>query len=108
MLQTILEGITPYIWEIIGVILTTITSYIGLKIKRIYENKVNNETKQQIVRSVVEMVEQLSKKNNWNSEEKYERAKKTIINMVNQTGLKITELELEVLIESVCNSIKKN
>jgi hypothetical protein len=40
-------------------------------------------------------------------DEKYNKAKETIIQMVNQTKLKITDLELDVLIESVCNSLKK-
>lgn len=108
MLETILNGISPYIWQILGVILTSVASYIGLKLKAIYEAKINTETKEKIVKAVVEMVEQLSKKYNWTSEEKYNKAKETIIRRINNIGLKIDDLELEVLIESVCNSFNKS
>ncbi len=108
MLETILEGISPYIWQILGVVLTSVASYIGLKLKNLYDAKINTEVKEKIVKAVVEMVEQLDKKYNWTSEEKYNKAKETIIRMINDAGLKITELELEVLIESVCNSFDKS
>ncbi|MDD2496324.1 MAG: phage holin, LLH family [Tissierellia bacterium] len=107
MLNEILTGISPYLWQILGVIITAIASYIGLKLKALYEAKINNETKEKIVNAVVEMVEQLNKKYQWTSEQKYNKAKDTIIRMVEQTGLKITPLELEVLIEAACNSFTK-
>ncbi len=107
MLDEILLQISPYIWQILGIVLTTVVSYVGIKIKEIYESKINTEIKEKIVKSVVEMVEQISQKYNWTSDEKYNKAKETIIQMVNQTKLKITDLELDVLIESVCNSLKK-
>ena len=96
MLQEILDAISPYLWQILGVILTIITSYIGLKLKKIYEKKINTEEKKEIVKSVVEMVEQ-----------KLSKAKENIIELIKKAKLTITDLELEVLIESVCNSFKK-
>ena len=107
MIEEILIGISPYLWQILSVVLTAVASYIGLKLKTLYESKINTETKEKIVKSVVEMVEQLSKKYNWTSEEKYNKAKETIISMINQTGLKISDLEIDVLIEATCNSFKK-
>ena len=107
MINDILTGISPYLWQILSVVLTAVASYIGLKLKTLYESKINTETKEKIVKSVVEMVEQLSKKYNWTSEEKYNKAKATIISMINQTGLKISDLEIDVLIEATCNSFKK-
>ena len=107
MINDILIGISPYLWQILSVVLTAVASYIGLKLKTLYESKINTETKEKIVKSVVEMVEQLAKKYNWTSEEKYNKAKETIISMINQTGLKISDLEIDVLIEATCNSFKK-
>ena len=107
MLQEILDAISPYLWQILGVILTIITSYIGLKLKKIYEKKINTEEKKEIVKSVVEMVEQVSKAQGWTSEEKLSKAKENIIELIKKAKLTITDLELEVLIESVCNSFKK-
>lgn len=104
MLQEIWNGISPYILQIIGVILTTIASYIGLQIKKLYEKKVNTDIKEEIVKTVVNMVEQLAKSKGWTSEEKYNKARDTTIQLLNKAGIKITDMELEVLIESVVNS----
>jgi ElaB/YqjD/DUF883 family membrane-anchored ribosome-binding protein len=108
MLTELLEVISPYLWEILGIILTFITSYIGLKLKSLYEKKINTETKRQIVKSVVEMVEQVSKSQGWTSKEKLSKAKENILQLVKKSKLSMSELELNVLIESVCNSFKKS
>lgn len=107
MLQDLLNAISPYLWQILGVILTIITSYIGLKLKSLYEKKINSEAKKEIVKSVVEMVEQVSNSQGWTSEEKLAKAKENIIKLIRKSKLTITDLELDVLIESVCNSFKK-
>lgn len=100
-----LELLQPYLMEIIVTILTAIATYIGAKIKKIYEEKVNDETKRKVVSTVVKAVEQLYK--DLNGEEKLEKAKESIIEMLNEKGISITELEMNMLIEEVCNSFKK-
>lgn len=104
MLNEILNGISPYLWQILGVIVTALCSYLGLKFKTIYERKVNTETKQKIVETVVKWIEQIAKENNWTSTDKLKMAKENVIALVNQSGLTITELELNALIESACKS----
>jgi purine-cytosine permease-like protein len=37
--------ISPYIWQILGIVLTTVVIYVGIKIKEIYESKINTEIK---------------------------------------------------------------
>lgn len=104
MLQMILEQISPYIWSALGTIIVAVGSYLGLRFKTLYEKKVNTDTKKQIVADVVRMVEQIAKAKGWTSADKLEEAKQTIIALINQSGLKITDLELEILIEAACNS----
>lgn len=100
-----LEIIQSNLIEIIVAILTAILSYFGTKIKKVYEEKVNDETKRKVVSTVVKAVEQLYK--DLKGEEKLEKAKESILEMLNEKGISITELEMNMLIEEVCNSFKK-
>lgn len=100
-----LELLQPYLMEIIVTILTAIATYIGAKIKKIYEEKANDETKRKVVATVVKAIEQLYK--DLNGEEKLEKAQENIVEMLNEKGIMITELEMNMLIEEVCNSFKK-
>ena len=100
-----LELLQPFLLEIIITILTAIATYFGTKVKKLYEEKCNDETKRKVVATVVNAIEQLYK--DLNGEEKLEKAKESIIEMLNEKGISITELEMNMLIEEVCNSFKK-
>lgn len=100
-----LEMLQPYLMEIIVTILTAIAGYIGAKIRKIYEEKVNDETKRKVVSTVVNAIEQLYK--DLKGDEKLEKAQENIVEMLNEKGITITELEMNMLIEEVCNSFKK-
>lgn len=91
--------------ELILSILTIITTYIGSKIKTIYENKINDETKRKIVKTVCEAVEQLY--NDLSGNEKLVMARQYILEQLNEKGIKITDLELKMLVESTVNGFKK-
>lgn len=106
MLNEILEAIQPNIIAIIMAILTGIASFIGTKIKNIYETKVNDETKRKVTKTVVNAIEQIYK--DLKGPEKLEKAKENIITMLNEKGITISELEIEMLIEEVCNSFNLN
>lgn len=101
MIQTI---ISEYGLQIIGTILTGIASFIGLKIKSTYEKYVNDKTKKSVVEHTVKYVEQIYY--DLNGEEKLNKAIESSTELLNEKGITITELELRVLIESVCNSFK--
>jgi intergrase/recombinase len=105
MLEIIWEAIQPNLVAIIMTILTTIATFIGTKIKAIYETKVNDDTKRKVVKTVVNAVEQLYK--DINGEEKLQKAKENIVAMLNEKGITISELEIEMLIEEVCNSFNQ-
>ena len=101
----LLNAIQPYFLEIIAGILTAVATYIGSKIKKLYEEKVNTETKEKIVKTVVNAVEQLYK--DLHGEEKLDKCLENIVEMFNEKGLTASELEIRMLIESAVNGFNK-
>lgn len=104
-MSLISEFISDYGLSILYTILTAIISFVGVRIKTLYKKIVDNNLKKQVVEDTVKYVEQLYK--NLNGKEKLEIAKKNILELLKDKGIYINELELNVLIESVCNNIKK-
>jgi len=105
MLMEIWEAIQPNIVAILVAILTGVASFIGTKIKKLYEEKINDDTKRKIVKTVVNAVEQVYK--DFSGNEKLIKAQENIVEMLNEKGIKISELEMKMLIEETCNSFKK-
>lgn len=99
------ELIQPYLLEIIVAFLGTLATYIGTRIKNIYEEKVNTETKKNVVKTCVNAVEQLYK--DLHGEEKLNKAKENIVAMLNEKGITITDLELDMMIEEVVNGFNQ-
>ena len=95
------ELIQSNILEIIITIMTGLATYIATRIKIKYEEYVNTETKQKIVKTVVNAVEQLYK--DLDGTKKLEKAKENIIALLNEKGITITELEMDMMIEEVVN-----
>lgn len=98
------EFLSSYGYSILYTILMAVASFIGLKFKNIYEKISNDRIKRSIVEDTVKYVEQLYK--DLEGSEKLKIAKENIIKLLNEKGININELELNVLIESVCNSFK--
>lgn len=103
-MEIIMDVINEYGLQILGTILTGIASFVGLKIKSIYEKYINDKTKKSVVESTVKYVEQIY--TDLHGEEKLNKALESAIEILNEKGITITDLELRVLIESVCNSFK--
>ncbi len=99
------EFITTYGNELLYMILTAILSFIGLKMKSSYDKHINEKTKKMVVEDTVKYVEQIYK--NAGSKKKYELAKENILDLLNDKGIQITDLEIKVLIESACNNFTK-
>lgn len=101
----ILELLQPYLLEILVAILMSVATFIGSKVKQIYKDKVDTETKEKVVKTVVNAVEQIYK--DLKGEEKLEKCIENATVMLEEKGLTITELELRMLIESTVNSFNK-
>lgn len=100
-MENILETIQPYILEIIVAILTGVASFVGMKIKKIYEDHINTKTKKDVVDTTVKYVEQVYK--DIHGAEKLEKAKEKALEWLNEKGISISDTELEILIEASVN-----
>lgn len=97
------ELIQPYLLEIVVAILTGVASFIGVKIKDAYVKYVDTKTKKEIVEATVKYVEQLCKTSGLCSTDKKEAAKTKSLEWLNEKGIKISDTELEILIEAAVN-----
>lgn len=88
-----------YALPVIAALLTGIAGYIGTQIKKLYEKYVNNKVKQDVVRTCVKAVEQLY--HDLGGPEKLKKAQEGVRQMLEEKGIPITELELNLLIESI-------
>jgi intergrase/recombinase len=102
----ILSVIQSNLFEILGTLLVAVASFIGTKIKNIYETKANDETKRKVVKTVVNAVEQLYQ--DLKGEEKLEKAQESIVEILNEKDISISELEMKMLIEETCNSFNQS
>lgn len=98
--------LAEYGFTILYSIITGIAAFIGLRIKTIYEEKCKDETKKKVVSDCVKMVEQLY--TNLKGDEKLEKAKSNIIDILGEKGINISEIELDMLIESAVAELNLN
>lgn len=87
-----------YVLPAIVSLLAAAAAFVGAQIKLLYEKYVNDKTKQSVVRTCVKAVEQLY--HDLGGPEKLEKAKASAVEMLNEKGIPITDLELSMLIES--------
>lgn len=93
------EFVSEYGLLIIYTLLTAIAGFIGTQIKRLYEKHINTDRKRKVVETCVKAVEQLYR--DLDGTEKLEKAKENIFAMLTQEGIEITEIEMDMMIESV-------
>lgn len=99
------EFISEYGTMILYTILTAIAGYLGVVVKKIYENYVNDKTKRDVARTVVLGVEQIYK--DLHGDEKLQRALASASEMLAEKGIQISDLELRMLIESALAEFNK-
>ena len=85
----------------IGKILYGIEKFIKSK----YNEIADTQSKKEIVTIAVKAVEQLYK--TLGGEEKLEKAKETVLNLLDEKGIEISELELNTYIESIVQEFNK-
>jgi len=85
--------------------LIVIIGYWTAKLKAQFDIKLDTEQKKSIVTTVVNAVEQLYK--DLDGPAKLDSAKKYILDMLDEKGIEITELELDMYIESAVNEFNK-
>ena len=97
--------ISEYGLLIIYTLLTAVAGFIGAQIKRLYEKHINTDRKRKVVETCVKSVEQLYK--DIDGSEKLQKAKENILQMLTQEGIEITEIEMDMLIESVVSEFNR-
>ena len=100
------EFIQEYGLAILMGILTTIGSWLGVQVKRMCEKYINDKTKKAVVNIAVQAVEQLYKE--LHGAEKLGKAKEGALEMLSEKGIIISNLELELLIESTVGAFNAN
>ena len=100
-----LDAIQSNVLEILVTLFTVIITYVATKLKKKFEEQINTDAKQKIVKMVVNATEQLYK--NLDGEQKLIKAKENIIALIKEKGLSITELEMDMMIEEVVNNFNQ-
>lgn len=95
---TIINQLVDLLLPILATFLTGLFTYIGTRLKRIYEEKVNNETAKIVVENAVRYVEQVYK--DLHGKEKLEKAIEQVSQVLESKGITITDTEIYMLIES--------
>jgi hypothetical protein len=103
MLEQIWEAIQPQVIDIITTLLLLFVSYVGVKIKALYESKVKNEQVKDIIEKIVMYVEQKGKE--LTSSEKYDVALSKASEWLDEKHIKMSETELEIFIESAVQNL---
>ena len=102
-----MELIQDNLIQILATIITAVASFIGVSIKKAYTKYVDTKTKKEIVEATVKYIEQIYKGVMVSNEDKLSKAKEKALEWLNSKGLKISDTELDILIESAVNGLKK-
>lgn len=92
------EFVELYGMEILMAIVTFIGGALGLVVKNIYKKYVTNQTTKDIVKTVVQGVEQMYK--GLHGEDKLNVALENASEMLSLKGITVTQFELKMLIEA--------
>ena len=90
--------ITQYGTTLLYTIVTAVVGYLGVAAKGIYTKYFNDKTKQETVRTVVKAVEQIY--TDLHGKDKLDKAVANASAMLESKGVRITEIELRMLIEA--------
>ena len=92
------QFVSEYGTTILYAILTAIAGWLGIVFKSLYTKYINDKTKEAVVRTCVKAAEQLY--HDLGGPEKLKKAQEGAVEMLNEKGIPITDLELSMLIES--------
>lgn len=104
-MEEFMAQLMPAVISIAITCLTAVATYVGNAVKKYFEEKANTETKRKVVETTCRYVNQIFA--DLDGPSKLEKAKENILLQLNEKGVPITDLELDVLIESTVNSFKE-
>lgn len=91
--------------QVIPIVLATVGTFIVGLIKAKYTEYVNTDTKKEIAMLTVRYVEQVFTA--LHGKDKLEKAKSTFVDMLNEKGIKVTESEIDMLLEAAVNQMNE-
>ena len=101
------EFISTYLLPFLATIITGVISYVGVQLKKAYTKYTNTKTINEIIEATVLYVEQVSKNKGTTSSEKFDEAKEKAKEWLDNNDLKVSDTELEILIESAVKKLDK-
>lgn len=97
--------ISEYGTAIVYMIITGVFAYLGIKAKELADKYLNDKTKKDVAKTVVQAVEQVYKE--LHGEEKLTKALESASEMLEEKGIIVTELEMRMLIEAAVAEFNK-
>ena len=106
-MQTFIQNNSSEILTLLVTIFGSVFTFIGAMIKKKYSEISDHKTKKEIVDDTVKYVEQIcSTCKKMSSEEKKQMAKEKAINWLSEKGIKVSDTELDILIEAAVNGLQ--
>ena len=93
------------IMNVVPIVLATIGTFLIGLIKAKYSQYVNTDTKKKIATLTVHYVEQVFK--TLHGEEKLDKAKSAFVKMLNEKGIKISDDEINMLLEAAVHQMNE-
>lgn len=103
-MNDLFSQLQPIIMSAAVTILTALATAIGVFVKNKVKELANTKEKKDVVETTCRYINQVFK--DLNGAEKFEKAKENILQQLNEKGISISDLELEVLIEATVNGFK--
>ena len=108
-MDTFMDGLNVFInhygLEIVTTIVTAIVGYIAVVAKNLAQKYINDKTKKDVAKIVVSGIEQCYKA--LEGPQKLEKALEAASSMLAEKGIKVTEVELRMLLESALSEFNK-
>ena len=101
------EFISTYLLPFLATVITGVISYVGMQLKKSYTKYANTKTINEIVEATVLYVKQINKNKQTSSSEKFDEAKEKAQEWLDSEGLKVSDTQLEIIIESAVKKIDK-
>lgn len=108
-MDTFMDGLKVFInqygLEIVTTIVTAIVGYIAVVAKNLAQKYINDKTKKEVAKIVVSGIEQCYKA--LEGPQKLQKALEAASSMLAEKGIKVTEVELRMLLESALSEFNK-
>lgn len=108
-MDTFMDGLKVFInqygFEIVTTIVTAIVGYIAVVAKNLAQKYINDKTKKDVAKIVVSGIEQCYKA--LEGPQKLQKALEAASSMLAEKGIKVTEVELRMLLESALSEFNK-